>query len=63
METKRTDKEVLTKGLKKMGISLILMFLGPTLIYIAFSNPRKIIIHPFVNFRHPGLCIGHILRF
>ncbi|WP_044398755.1 DUF6095 family protein [Lacinutrix sp. Hel_I_90] len=41
METKRTDKEVLTKGLKKMGISLILMFLGPTLIYVAFSNQEK----------------------
>lgn len=41
METKRTDKEVLTKGLKKMGISLILMFLGPTVIYVAFSNQEK----------------------
>jgi hypothetical protein len=41
METKRTDKEVLTKGLKKMGVSLILMFLGPTVIYVAFSNQEK----------------------
>ena len=41
METKKTDKDVLTKGLKKMGISLILMFLGPSLIYVAFSNQEK----------------------
>ena len=41
METKRTDKEILNKGLKKMGISLILLFLGPTLLYIAFSNTEK----------------------
>lgn len=41
METKKTDKEVLTKGLKKMGISLVLMFLGPTILYIAFSNQEK----------------------
>lgn len=41
METKRTDKEVLAKGLKKMGASILLMFLGPTLIYVAFSNQEK----------------------
>jgi len=41
METKRTNKDVLIKGLKKMGLSLLCMFLGPTLIYIAFSNQEK----------------------
>ena len=37
----RTDKELLIKGLKKMGLSLIFMFFGPTLLYIAFSNKEK----------------------
>ncbi|GGG42608.1 DUF6095 family protein [Bizionia arctica] len=41
METKRTNKDILVKGLKKMGISLVCMFLGPTLMYIAFSNQEK----------------------
>ena len=41
MKTKKTDKDVLLRGVKKMGISLALMFLGPTLIYIAFSNQEK----------------------
>ncbi|WP_299254969.1 DUF6095 family protein [uncultured Lacinutrix sp.] len=41
METKKTDKDVLTRGIKKMGISLVLMFLGPSFIYIAFSNQEK----------------------
>lgn len=41
METKRTNKENLFKGIKTMGISLVLMFLGPSLIYVAFSNPEK----------------------
>ncbi|WP_299386541.1 DUF6095 family protein [uncultured Lacinutrix sp.] len=41
METKKTDKDVLTRGIKKMGISLALMFLGPSFIYIAFSNQEK----------------------
>lgn len=41
METKRTNKEILVKGIKKMGMSLVCMFLGPTLIYVAFSNQDK----------------------
>jgi len=41
VETKRTDKDVLAKGLKTMGLSLMCMFLGPTLIYVAFSNQEK----------------------
>jgi len=41
MEENRTDKELLIKGLKKMGISLIFMFFGPTLLHAAFSNTEK----------------------
>ena len=41
METKRTNKEVLVKGLKKMAISLVMMFAGPTLFYIATTNKEK----------------------
>jgi drug/metabolite transporter (DMT)-like permease len=41
MDTKRTDKDILVKGIKTMGIALVLMFLGPTLFYIAFSNSEK----------------------
>ena len=33
MEAKHTDKKVLVNGLKKMAVSLICMFLGPTLVY------------------------------
>ncbi|MDG5491670.1 DUF6095 family protein [Psychroserpens sp. SPM9] len=41
MDTKRTDKDVLVKGIKTMGLTLILMFLGPTLLYVGLSNPDK----------------------
>lgn len=41
METKRTNKEILVKGLKKMVLSLIMMFAGPTLFYIATTNKEK----------------------
>ncbi|WP_303318950.1 DUF6095 family protein [Flavivirga abyssicola] len=41
METEKTNKEILVKGLKIMGTSLGAMFLGPLLIHIAFSNQEK----------------------
>ncbi len=41
MDENKTDKVVLVKGLKKMGLSLIFMFLGPSLLHIAFSNNEK----------------------
>lgn len=41
MEQKRTNRDLLVKGLQNMGICLVLMFLGPTLVYIAFSNQDK----------------------
>ena len=40
-ETKRTDKEVLVKGIKTMLLTAALMFLGPTLFYVGLSNPEK----------------------
>jgi len=41
METHRTNKEVLYQGLKKMMLSLVMMFAGPTLFYIATTNKEK----------------------
>ncbi|NRB84549.1 MAG: hypothetical protein HRU49_12370 [Winogradskyella sp.] len=40
-ENNRTDKALLTKGLKRMGICLVLMFAGPSLLYLALSNDGK----------------------
>ncbi len=54
METQRTNKEVLAKGLKKMGISLVLMFAGPTLFYIVTTNKEK-------GFYIPLLIVSFIL--
>ncbi|OBX26228.1 hypothetical protein LX77_01891 [Gelidibacter algens] len=41
METKRTNKDLLVKGIQNMGICVVLMFLGPTMLHLAFSNPDK----------------------
>ncbi len=41
METDRTDKEVLIKGIKLMGIALAFMFTGPTLAYISQTKLKE----------------------
>jgi hypothetical protein len=48
METKKTNKDVLVKGIKTMGITAILMFLGPTLFYVGLSNPDKPLYIPII---------------
>ncbi|NAY90670.1 hypothetical protein GTQ34_01955 [Muricauda sp. JGD-17] len=40
---KRTDKELLVKGLKSFGYTVAIMFLAPFLLYQAFKNEE----HPF----------------
>ena len=46
--TKRTDKEILGKGIKTMLICLLLMFTGPTILHIAFSNQEKSLFIPLL---------------
>uniref|UniRef100_UPI00404A7485 DUF6095 family protein n=1 Tax=Gelidibacter sp. TaxID=2018083 RepID=UPI00404A7485 len=41
MEENRTNKELLVKGLQTIGICLVLMFLGPTLLHLALTNQDK----------------------
>lgn len=48
METERTNKDILYKGLNKMALSLICMFIGPTLLYFAFSSPEKPLYYPIL---------------
>lgn len=37
-ETKRTNKELLGKGVQRMAIALIFMFISPVIIHSAFKN-------------------------
>ena len=58
MENK-TDKDLLVEGLQKMGISLVLMFIGPTFIHIAFTNKEKPLYIPLLILGVLG-CAGAI---
>jgi hypothetical protein len=40
---RRTDKELLVKGIKSFGYTVAAMFMGPFLLYQAFKNEG----HPF----------------
>ncbi|ARV08099.1 hypothetical protein BTO05_00005 [Winogradskyella sp. PC-19] len=55
-ETKKTDKEVLSKGIRVMLMCLFLMFTGPTTLHIAFSNKEKPLFIPL-------LILGVLLSF
>lgn len=41
METDRTNKELLIKGIKLMGIAFACMFSGPTLAYISQTKLKS----------------------
>ena len=63
METKQTDKEALVNGLKTMVISIILMFLSPSIIYIAFSNQEKVLYIPLLVLGLLGCSVAIYLVF
>ena len=48
MSQKRTNKSLLVKGLKILLGTLFLMFIGPILTYIAFSNQSKPLFIPLL---------------
>lgn len=41
MTQPRTNKEILYKGIKIMALTVLLMFLGPTLLYIGIANKNS----------------------
>ena len=48
METSKTDKNILTKGLKTLFFALLSLFTGPILISVAFSNKEKTLYLPIL---------------
>ena len=42
----KTDKNILIKGLKYLGITILLMFLAPGLVYEAFKNQENPLFWP-----------------
>jgi hypothetical protein len=43
MAQQSTDREVLLKGIKKLALSVLFIFAGPTLIYIGAGSEHPII--------------------
>ncbi len=41
MKEHKTNRDLLVKGIQNLGICVFLMFLGPTLLYMAFSNQEN----------------------
>ncbi len=47
---KHTDKSLLSKGLKYLGMALPLAFLGPSVLYSAFNNQENPYYFPVLFF-------------
>ena len=56
----RTDKTVLRRGIKYMFITAFLMFIGPSLLYVALTNEEKPLYIPLLVLS-ALLCIGAIV--
>ncbi|MFV0566005.1 MAG: DUF6095 family protein [Flavobacteriaceae bacterium] len=48
METNKTDKTLLAKGLKSLLLALLCLFSGPTLLHVALSNKEKALYIPLL---------------
>jgi hypothetical protein len=48
MQTNKTDKKILTKGLKTLLLALFCLFIGPILISLAFLNKEKSLYIPIL---------------
>lgn len=42
----RTDKDLLVKGLKRLGVTVVLMFTAPFILWQAFKNEDKPLFWP-----------------
>ena len=47
--TTHTNRELLGKGVQKIAIAFILMFLGPVLIHNAFQNKEHFLYYPVLS--------------
>ncbi len=44
-----TDKDVLIKGIKLLAITAVLMFVGPTVVYIALTDKTQAVFIPLIS--------------
>lgn len=56
----RTDKELLTKGIKQMLVCLVLMFSGPSMLHFVLKNDDKSF-HILLLIISIALCVSAIV--
>ena len=63
METKRTNKELLGKGIQKMALAIISMFISPVIIHSAFNNQDHPLYIPILILGLLGACFAIFMAF
>ncbi len=63
MEPNRTNKELLGKGVQRMAIALIFMFISPVIIHSAFKNQDHPLYIPILVLGLAGACFAIFMAF
>ncbi|MBP2833940.1 hypothetical protein J8281_17215 [Aquimarina sp. U1-2] len=63
MEPNRTNKELLGKGIQRMAIALIFMFIGPVIIHSAFKNQEHPLYIPILIVGLSGAAFAIFMAF
>lgn len=59
-DNNHTDKDILVKGVKRLGLCLGLMFLGPTIVHLALDNSDRSLYIPLLILGFIS-CIGAVV--
>lgn len=63
MKTKSTDKDILVKGIKQLGIALTLLILGPILLHLVLTNRERPFFYILLTISIIICCIAVIFIF
>lgn len=63
MEPKKTNKEILGKGIQRMAIALIFMFISPVIIHSAFKNQEHQLYIPILILGISGAIFAILMVF
>lgn len=63
METKRTNKILLAKGVKRIAIAVLFMFISPVILHSAFQNKGHTLYIPIVIIGAIGAVFAIIMAF
>ena len=63
METKKTNKTLLAKGVKRIAIAILFMFISPVILHSAFQNREHTLYIPVLIIGIAGAIFAIVMAF